>query len=376
MTDSRPTAAAKTKGRPSPPPGPDFSRRLLAWYAKHRRRLPWREGLDPYRIWISEIMLQQTTVRAVVPYFERWLRLFPDMPSLARAPLPKVLRAWQGLGYYQRARNLHRAAAILVRDHGGRLPDDEKVLRRLPGFGPYTTAAVLSLAYGRPLPVVDANVRRVLMRILGVGGEASAAKDNILLAGLRPLIAAVREPGDFNQAMMELGALVCRSRNPLCPDCPAAGACRAEREGRQDRIPRPRKSAAEKIEAVVAVIEKDGRFLIQKWPPDGLFGGLWEFPGGKRKRGESREAALRREVLEETGARIRDIRFLATVKHAYTRFRVTLHVYRCRLGGRAPETGPERRWASLRSVRRYPLPAASVRIVEILAGGEAGGSGR
>ena len=216
---------------------------LVAWYRRHHRRLPWRETSDPYAIWVSEVMLQQTTVAAVVPYYERWMRLFPDLRSLARAPLRRVLRAWQGLGYYARARNLHRAARLVVRDHGGRVPGDRAALGRLPGFGPYTTAAVLSLAYGRPLPVVDANVRRVLMRLMGLAGEASMRHDARILARLGALIPA-RAPGLFNQALMELGAVVCRSRNPQCLLCPARERCRAARAGLQEVIPRPRRRPA------------------------------------------------------------------------------------------------------------------------------------
>jgi A/G-specific adenine glycosylase len=349
-----------------------FARRLLAWYARHRRKLPWRASREPYRIWVSEIMLQQTTVQAVVPYYERWLTLFPDIAALARAPLRAVLRAWQGLGYYERARNLHRTARIIVRDYGGHVPDDERILRSLPGFGPYTTAAVLSLAFDRPLPVIDANVRRVLMRIVGLDGEASARHDRRLLARLRGDF-PVRNPGLFNQAMMELGALVCRNRNPLCLACPVSGFCAALKEGRQETIPRPRRQAVEKIEAVVAVILDGRRLLIQQRPAGGLFGGLWDFPGGKKKRGESREAALRREIREELGAEITDIQYLTRVRHAYTRFRVSLSVFSCRLKGGRLSAGPGRRWVTLESVRRFPLPSASVRIVNFLSGRAAAG---
>ena len=375
MTKNRPSSVPRKrrvrpgKGQGRPGAGirdGDFSRRLTSWYRGHHRKLPWREGVDPYRIWISEIMLQQTTVRAVVPYYERWTRLFPDVRTLARAPLQKVLRAWQGLGYYQRARNLHRAARILVRDHAGRIPDDERILGGLPGFGPYTTAAVLSLAYSRRLPVVDANVRRVVMRIMGLRGEASSRKDDEIRAYLQGVFPA-RKPGLFNQAMMELGALVCRSRNPQCLLCPVREACRASREGTQEVIPRPGKRSTKKVAAAVAVIEDRGRFLIQKRPPSGLLAGLWEFPGGKIKRGESPEAALRREVREELGARAGHVRRLTTVRHAYTRYEVTLHVFSCRLQGPALATRPDRRWVSLRSVRRYPLPSGSVKIVDFLA---------
>jgi A/G-specific adenine glycosylase len=312
-------------------------------------------------------MLQQTTVPAVIPYYERWLRVFPDVQSLSQAPLRKVLREWQGLGYYRRAGNLHQAAKLIVREHGGKVPDDERVLRNLPGFGPYTTAAVLSLVYGKPLPVIDANVRRVLMRVLGIRDPAGTRTDKTLRAFLKTVFLQ-SSPGDFNQAMMELGALVCRSRNPQCLSCPIRYACRAAREGTQEVIPRPRRLRLEKIEAVVAVIEKDDRILIQKRPSGGLLADLWEFPGGKVEPGESLTAALRREVREELGVEIEDVRRLTAVRHAYTRFQVTLHAYACRIHSQNFRTGPGRRWVTLDSIRRYPLPSGSVKIVDFLAG--------
>jgi A/G-specific adenine glycosylase len=310
-------------------------------------------------------MLQQTTVPAVVPYFERWLAVFPDVRSLARAPLRRVLREWQGLGYYARARNLREAARIIEREHGGRLPRDEAVLRRLPGFGPYTTAAVLSLAYGKPRPVIDANVRRVVMRILGTRGAAEPKHDKVLRAFIDTVLPADR-PGDFNQAMMELGALVCRSRSPQCLACPVRRACRAAREGTQEIIPRPKKLKLETIEVVVAVIEKDGKLLLQQRPPGGLLAGLWEFPGGKVEPGESLKAALRREIREELGVGIVNVRRLTTVRHAYTRFRVTLHAFRCGIGTGRLKPGLRRRWVALPALRRYPLPSGSVKIVDVL----------
>lgn len=310
-------------------------------------------------------MLQQTTVPAVIPYYERWIQVFPDVRSLARAPLRRVLREWQGLGYYQRARNLHRAAATIVRDHGGRIPGDEEILRRLPGFGPYTTAAVLSLAFGLPLPVLDANVRRVLMRLLGLRGPAEAKVDR----RLRPFLDSVfpkTTPGEFNQAMMELGALVCRSRNPQCLACPVRGFCRAAREGTQEIIPTPKKLRLERIEVAVAVIERAGRVLLQERPAGGLLAGLWEFPGGKIEPGEGNTAALRREVREELGVEIEAVRRLTTVRHAYTRFEATLHAFRCRIAGSGFVPGRNRRWVTLKAIRRYPLPSGSVKIVDFL----------
>jgi A/G-specific adenine glycosylase len=312
-------------------------------------------------------MLQQTTVQAVIPYYERWLKVFPDLRSLARAPLRKVLREWQGLGYYQRAGNLHRAAKTIVSEHNGKVPDDENVLRNLPGFGPYTASAVLSIVYGKPLPVIDANVRRVLMRVLGLRGAAEARTDKKLCAFLETVFSK-DSPGDFNQAMMELGALVCRSRNPQCLACPIREFCRAAREGTQEIIPQPRTLKLERIEAVVAVMDKDCRILIQKRPSRGLLAGLWEFPGGKVEPGESLTTALRREVREELGVEIKDVRRLTTVRHAYTRFQVTLHAFTCQIRDPKFKTGPRRRWVTLDSIRKYPLPSGSVKIVEFLAG--------
>ncbi len=312
-------------------------------------------------------MLQQTTVAAVVPYYRRWLEVFPDLRSLARAPLRKVLREWQGLGYYQRARNLHAAAKSIVRDHGSKVPDDEKTLRRLPGFGPYTAAAVLSLAYGKPFPVIDANVRRVLMRVLGLRGQAVSGVDKKLGVFLRSVFPG-DAPGEFNQALMELGALVCRSRGPQCLACPIRAYCRAARRGIQEIIPRPKTLRTERIEVVVAVIEKDGRVLIQERPAGGLLAGLWEFPGGKVEAGEALTEALRREIREELGAEIEDIRRLTTVRHAYTRFVATLHAFRCRMGQPGLKPGGRHRWVTLKSIRRYPLPSGSVKIVDFLEG--------
>ncbi|MGZ5554395.1 MAG: A/G-specific adenine glycosylase [Candidatus Aminicenantales bacterium] len=343
----------------------NFADQLLVWYGVHRRKLPWRRNRDPYRIWVSEIMLQQTTVPAVIPYFERWVRVFPDVRNLARAPLRKVLREWQGLGYYQRARNLHQAARRVAREHGGKIPADEKTLRALPGFGPYTTAAGLSLAFGQPLPVVDANVRRVLMRILGLRGQAEPRVDKELRVFLDKFFPA-SAPGDFNQAMMELGALVCRSRSPQCLACPVRRFCRAAREGIQETIPLPKKLTLQKIEVVVAVIEKDGRVLLQERPAGGLLAGLWEFPGGKVEPGEGLTAALRREIREELGAEIEDIRRLTTVRHAYTRFEATLHAFRCRISSPGFKAGLRQRWVTPGGIQRYPLPSGSVKIVDFL----------
>jgi A/G-specific adenine glycosylase len=311
-------------------------------------------------------MLQQTTVPAAVPYYEKWLALFPNLRSLARAPLRKVLKAWEGLGYYQRARNLRAAARIVVAEHGGRIPSDFEAISRLPGIGPYTAAAVLSIAFAKPYPVIDANVRRLMMRVLAVRGEGSPKRDAAILAVLKPTLSR-RSPGAFNQALMEVGARICRPHNPLCLRCPVRPDCGAYRRGLQEIIPRPKKNVRpKKIEAVVAVIECGGRFLIRQRPERGLLGGLWEFPGGKREPRESRLAALRRELAEEVGVPSRDETLLAKVRHAYTSYDIDLYAYRCRLDGE-PDPGRGRfKWVASKGLRYYPFPSGSAKIVRLI----------
>ncbi len=324
--------------------------------------MPWRRTTDPYAIWISEIMLQQTTVNTVIPYYERWFNIFPDVRSLARASLQKVLKAWQGLGYYARARNLHAAAKIVVKRHGSTLPSDREIVRKLPGFGPYTTAAVLSLAFDEPLPVIDANVRRVVMRLARIRGKAGSGKDVAIMAHILDVFPPKR-PGAFNQAMMELGALVCKPKSPQCLLCPVSAFCRAYEAGEQEIIPAASKRSSRKIEAVVAVIERNGKYLIQKRPSSGLLADLWEFPGGKREPGETLEEALAREVREELGVEVRNVRPLVMVRHAYTEYRVTLHAFACDIVGE-PKAGPKRlRWVAPKDLRRYPFPSGTARIL-------------
>ncbi len=342
-----------------------FQRKLLLWYKRHHRNLPWRKDRNPYTIWVSEVMLQQTTVQAVLPYYLEWIQTFPDIQSLSLAPLRRVLKAWQGLGYYQRAKNLHSASKIIMEKFNGQLPQDYKELNKLPGFGPYITAAVLSLAFNKPFPVVDANVRRILMRLKGVRSEANPQKDKALLDFLTPHFPHKR-PGIFNQAMMELGALVCRPKNPSCLLCPLSDHCQAYKDGQQEVIPLPKKRNYRKIETVVAIIRKNGRFLIQKRPSEGLLADLWEFPGGKRKQEETLEEALHREIKEELKAEVQSENLLIRVRHSYTQFQVTLYAYECRLKNAPLMTKNHHRWVTLRGMRSYPFPSGSAKIIKFL----------
>ncbi len=342
-----------------------FQKKLEHWYSTHHRKLPWRLTRDPYKVWISEIMLQQTTVKAVIPYYNRWLELFPDMKTLSKAPLQKVLKAWQGLGYYQRARNLHQASKIIVETHGGQIPREYEELKRLPGFGSYTTAAVLSFAYDKPYPVMDANVRRVVMRLMRMHRKTSSKNDKELLRFMTPLLPKKRI-GTYNQALMELGALICRPKNPLCLLCPIPDFCQAYKAGEQEIIPHPRERSYKKIEAVVGIIQKEGKFLIQKRPPDGLLAGLWEFPGGKMKKNEKPEESLRREIKEELGVNATPGKLLTTVQHAYTQFQVKLYAFSCSLESESLVRRKNLRWVTLKGMRRLPFPTGSARIVKYL----------
>lgn len=342
-----------------------FNKKLLRWYSAHHRELPWRKSRDPYKIWVSEVMLQQTTVKTVLPYYRKWIKLFPDVVSLSRAQPQKVLKAWQGLGYYQRAKNLLRASRIIADKHQGQIPENYQDLRKLPGLGPYTAAAVLSLAFGQPYPVLDANARRVLMRLIRLRGEVSSKNDKTLLQFLKPFFPK-KNPGLFNQALMELGALVCRPKNPLCLLCPLGQSCVAFKKGEQEIIPSPKKRRYQRVDAVVAVIGKDGKYLIQKRPPSGLMADLWEFPGGKRKSGETLREALRREVREELSAEVKEEKFILKVEHAYTQFLVSLHVYECRLKSKPLLRKGRHLWVSPRGLKNYPFPSGSAKIVKFL----------
>jgi len=303
---------------------------LLDWYRANRRDLPWRRSRDPYAVWISEAMLQQTRVETVIPYWERFLARFPDITRLAAAEPDEVLGAWAGLGYYSRARNLQRAAQLVVERHGGRLPDTVESLRELPGVGRYTAGAVASIAFDRPEPVVDGNVARVLVRLHGIRESPQRPAVAARLWELAAELARGPSPGDLNQALMELGALVCTPRAPSCPACPLRRRCAARRDGDAEALPvRVRKAPPRAVEAVAALILRRGRVLVVRRPPRGLLGGLWELPGGELAPREEPLAGLRRALFERTGLAVARMERRGEVEHAFTHRRLRLHVFRC-----------------------------------------------
>ena len=269
-----------------------LQRKLLSWYARNKRDLPWRRTKDPYRIWVSEVMLQQTQVDTVIPYYERWMKRFPTINALAKASLDEVLKVWEGLGYYARARNLHKAAKLIREEHKGKFPDSYEEIHRLPGIGDYTAGAISSIAFNLPTPVLDGNVTRVLCRLFAIRQDPKSPKTQEKLWRLAGSLLPKKNPGDFNQALMELGALVCLPELPRCLFCPLPSACEARKIGLELSLPvRTQKKPLPTVSVSVALLWKDGKLLIQRRPEQGLLGGLWEFPGGKIEKEETPEEA-------------------------------------------------------------------------------------
>ncbi|MGD2154085.1 MAG: A/G-specific adenine glycosylase [Gemmatimonadales bacterium] len=336
---------------------------MLAWYDAQRRDLPWRRTSDPYQVWVAEVMLVQTQVRTVIPYYLSFLGRFPDVHSLAAADLDEVLKAWEGLGYYARARNLHKAAGVIVAEHGGELPRHEKGLLALPGIGRYVAAAIRAIAFDDPVLAVDGNVRRVLSRLHDLADPSQA----IVRGHGEPLVA--ERPGDVNQALMDLGSAICTPRAPRCDACPIERLCLArahgtveERPGRRPTRKRPHHDIA------VGVVWRGDEILIAKRPAEGLLGGLWEFPGGKPEPGESLEAAVVREVGEEVGIEVEPGAKIAEVDHAYSHFEITLHAFHCQYRAGTPRTlgCQEVTWVRQKELERYAFPAANRRVLKQL----------
>jgi A/G-specific adenine glycosylase len=344
-------------------------RALLAWFPLHRRSLPWRRRPTPYRIWVAEVLLQQTRVAQAAPYFERFVREFPTVRALARATEEEVLKAWEGAGYYARARNLHHAARHLVDERGGRLPHRAKELRQLPGVGPYIAAAVASLAFHEADVALDANGLRVLARWTLERGDP---RRTTVRERLRRWALDRRPParsGEFNEALMELGETVCLPAHPRCEECPIAPTCRARQElPDPGAIParRPTRTKPLVVAAVVGAIRR-GRWLVLRRPSSGLLGGLWEFPGGKLRPGEGPAAAARREFREETGLDAGPLEDLGVFRHEYSHFRVALHLFRSvSPRGKLRVRGRRHRWVGWAALRRLPLPRATLKLLPAL----------
>jgi len=347
---------------------PDLRRSLLTWYAHHGRQLPWRSTRDPYAIWISEIMLQQTQVKTVIPYYQRWLAELPTIADLAQTDQQSVLKLWQGLGYYARARNLHRAAQQILGDYEGKFPQNLDQVLALPGIGRTTAGGILSAAFDQPIAILDGNVKRVIARLVALAVPPNRALN--LLWHLSEILLDPDQPRNFNQALMDLGATVCMARSPLCHDCPWQNACQAHQLQLQTTLPMTESKSPlpHKVIGVAVIWNQAGQVLIDRRPQEGLLGGMWEFPGGKIELGETIEACIQREIQEELAIDVAVGDRLTTVEHAYTHFRITLNVFHCRhlRGTPQPLASDEIRWVNLNQLDQYPFPRANVAIIKAL----------
>ncbi|MCG8614737.1 MAG: A/G-specific adenine glycosylase [Desulfobacterales bacterium] len=343
---------------------------LLDWYQASKRTLPWREDVSPYGVWVSEVMLQQTQVKTVIPYYFRFMEKYPDVGTLAKAPLEPILKSWEGLGYYARARNLHRAAGIVAETMGGIVPDDFNTFLSLPGVGDYIASAVQSIAFGHDHSVVDGNVKRVLSRLFLMETPVNHTSAHKTYKKTAEALLFRADPGSFNQAVMELGALICKPKNPDCSSCPLSGHCLAHREGSTDLFPvRVSRKKVPTHHISIGVVRKADRVLITRRKLDGLLGGLWEFPGGKVETDETPEDACIREIKEETGIEAELSTFITRVRHAYTHFKIEMDVYYCDYkSGRVRLKGPiDHKWIRLEEIDHYPFPRANLKFIPLLA---------
>jgi len=361
-------------GAPPPVPlGPAdrrrAARRLLAWFARHGRDLPWRRTRDPYAIWVSEVMLQQTQVATVIPYFERFLHAFPTLRDLAAAEEQEVLKLWEGLGYYRRARDLHRAARLLAASHNGQIPDDADVFRALPGVGRYTAGAVLSQAFDRRLPILEANSLRVLCRLLGLRHDPRSGQAQRQLWRAAEDLLPARAAGQFNQALMELGALVCTLRSPGCAACPLTDVCAARVLNLQQEIPaKPTAPSTVAVREAAVVVRRKARVLLVQRPAQGRWAGMWEFPHGPLGEQETHEQAAARLLREATGLEADLGGELLTLKHGITRFRITLVCFEAahRKGSFRPGLYVRGEWVKPQQLATYPVSSPQRRLAQSL----------
>ena len=340
-------------------PLPDeLSGRLLSWYDREQRRLPWRGHPDAYAVWVSEIMLQQTRVETVIPYFERWMQRFPTIRSLANASQQEVLSLWEGLGYYSRARNLHKAAQVVLDQYAGQIPQNRAGLEKLPGIGAYTAGAIASIAFGKDEAALDGNIRRVLARVFAVQTPARTPAGEKELWELARRCLPPGRAGDFNQALMDLGSALCTPRSPQCLLCPLLEICAGHKMGIQESLPvsLPRQKIPH-LNVAAAVVRRADTVLIAQRAQTDLLGGMWEFPGGTLENDETFEEGLQREIREELNTSVQIERPFGAYNHAYTHYRVTLHAFLCRLAGPEPQAieASQLRWVQPEALASFPM---------------------
>ncbi len=341
---------------------------LLDWYRIHKRDLPWRRRQDdPYAVWVSEIMLQQTQVATVIPYYERWMSRFPTLGSLAGAPIDDVMKLWAGLGYYARARNLHRAAKIVVERHGACVPDDPDAIRRLPGIGRYTAGAILSIAFNRMAPILDGNVIRLLSRVFAIDGDPKSSHNQTALWRMAEDLIPDGEAREFNQALMELGALVCKPSDPACERCPLLAICRAGNSPDPTAWPQlPKGRSTVRAAHAALILRREDRVLLVKRPEHGLWGGLWEFPRLECEPQESPENCAARAAQEVVGVTAEVGERLAKIKHTVMHYGITLHGFEGTIVCGDPVAGncAELRWVTPSNLHDFPVSSPQKAMVE------------
>lgn len=344
-----------------------FTRRLLIWYRSRERAMPWRGQKDPYKIWLSEVMLQQTQVQTVKSYYEKWLNKFPTLNAVADTTEDEILKTWEGLGYYARARNFQKACRQIVEEFGGKIPADENQFAQLKGVGPYTTAAVLSIAFGKQLPVIDGNVKRVVARLEQISKPPSKALSQIETFLKKHI--PQKDPGDFNQAMMDIGATLCRPQRPFCQKCPLSGFCKAFKNGKTDTYPlKEKKKERPHYRIAVGIVWKGNKILVSKRKSGGLLGGLWEFPGGKIQANETSMECAVRELREEVGIQVHPLFSIGIIGHAYTHFSIEMEGIFCEyISGRVRPLECEKcQWISLEDISDLPFPKANHKLFPLV----------
>jgi len=343
-----------------------IQKKLLRWFEKNGRDLPWRKTRDPYAIWVSEMMLQQTQVATVIPYYKNFLKTFPTVRHLARADLSKVLKVWEGLGYYTRARNLHRASQIVLNHFHGRIPDTLKDLLGLPGIGRSTAGAILSFAYNREEPILDGNVKRVLSRLFAVSGHPVRGKTEGLLWKISESLIPKGRSNPFNQALMDFGSMLCTPKDPQCSFCPLQKLCRGYLSGKPERYPlRTIKKPIPHRIAISAVIQKNGKVLLHQRPLKGLLGGLWEFPNWPIKTKENLNHQMRENAKVGFELKVKIKSYLGTFHQTYSHFKLTLHIYHCQ----SSNSNKRGKWISIKNLDQLAMPKIHRRIANVLSHG-------
>jgi A/G-specific adenine glycosylase len=344
-----------------------FARLILTWYSKHARKLPWRNHPDPYAVWVSEIMLQQTQVATVIPYFERWMRKYPNIARLAGAEEKAVLKEWEGLGYYARARNLLKASRLVLKERGGIIPSNPEELKSLPGIGRYTAAAIASMAFGADVATLDGNIKRVFARVFNISTAVNTSSGEIILWQTATLHLPKGRAGDYNQALMDLGATICLPKNPLCLECPLLDLCEAHRKGLQDDLPVATSKPVVPIRVkVAAVILRGEKVLLRQRPVNGLLGGMWGFPAGEVQTDPT--LSVESVIESEYQLKVKLASPFAIVHHAYTHFRLTEHAFLCTLKGKQHLPG-RFQWVPLIQLGDYPMGKVDRRLADQLTAG-------